>query len=113
MKAIRRQLEACHFRTEIFDAGDTFLNALPYAAFSCVLLDLHMLGCTGWDVHEKMAAEYSATPIIFITGDGDPAVSRRVEGTAAAALLCKPFNEQQLLDAIAEAVGEHAICCPQ
>jgi len=70
----------------------------------CVLLDLHMLGLTGWEVMAEMAASGYAIPVIFITGDGEPSVLERVMETGAVALLQKPFGERQLLEAIMAAM---------
>lgn len=71
----------------------------------CVLLDLHMLGLTGWDVMAEMAASGHAIPVIFITGDGEPSILERAMATGAAALLRKPFGERQLLEAIMAAIS--------
>lgn len=63
-----------------------------------------MLGLTGWEVQAEMVASGFSIPVIFITGDGDPAVLDRVMSTAAVALLRKPFSERELLEAIALAI---------
>ena len=97
-------LEACGFRTEAFGSGRAFLDVFCDLNPDCVLLDLHMLGLTGWEVQARMVASGFSIPVIFITGDGDPVVLERVVPTGAAALLRKPFNEQQLLEAIEAAI---------
>jgi FixJ family two-component response regulator len=70
----------------------------------CVLLDLHMLGLTGWDVMAEMAASGYSIPVILITGDGEPSVLERAMVAGAVALLRKPFGERQLLEAIMAAI---------
>ena len=104
LKAIPRLLKVCGFRTEIFDSGQTFLDVLCDRSPDCVLLDLHMLGLNGWEVLVKMAASGHSIPVIFITGDGDPALLEKAMATGAAALLRKPFSERQLLETIAAAM---------
>ena len=104
LKAIPRLLTVCGFRTEIFDSGQTFLDALRDRNPDCVLLDLHMLSLTGWDVLAEMAASGYSIPVIVITGDGDPALLAKAMSIGAAALLRKPFSELQLLEAIAAAI---------
>ena len=101
LKAVPRLLRICGYRIEIFDSGQTFLDALRDGNPDCVLLDLHMLGLTGWEVLAEMAASGHSIPVIFITGDGDPALFEKAMSIGAAALLHKPFSEQQLLEAIA------------
>ena len=104
LKAIRRLLGSCGFCTETFASGRIFLDALHGHSPDCVLLDLHMLGLTGWEVQAEMAAVGYSIPVIFITGDSDPAVWDKAIAAGATALLRKPFSECQLLEAIALAI---------
>lgn len=104
LKAIPRLLKICGFRTETFDSGQSFLDALRECNPDCVLLDLHMLSITGWEVMAEMAALGYSIPVILITGDGDPALLEKAMATGAAALLRKPFSEQQLLETITAAM---------
>jgi FixJ family two-component response regulator len=91
-------------RAETFDSGQTFLDALRDGSPDCVLLDLHMLGLTGWEVLAEMAASGYSIPVILITGDGEPSVLERAMAAGAVALLRKPFGARQLLDTIEAAV---------
>ena len=104
LKAIGRLLDAFGFRTITFDSGYTFLGSLREHLPACVLLDVHMLGLTGWDIQTEMAAAGCAIPIIFITGDGEPALIERTVSVGAT-LLYKPFTEQKLLKMIAAVIG--------
>ncbi len=104
LKAIRRLLDSCGFCAGTFASGRIFLDALHDHSPDCVLLDLHMLGLTGWEVQAKMAASGFAAPVIFITGDGDPAVWDKATAAGAVALLRKPFSEQELLEMIEMAI---------
>ena len=104
IKAIARLLLACGFHTETFDSGRAFLATLHEHVPDCVLLDLHMLGFTGWEVQAEMAASGFRIPIIFITADGNPAARERIAAEGAMALLRKPFTEQELLRAIEAAM---------
>jgi FixJ family two-component response regulator len=105
LKAAQRLLCACGFHTEIFSSGRAFLDALRSLSPDCVLLDLHMPGLTGWEVRDEMGAAGFSIPVIFITGDGDPALWERAAAAGAVALLRKPFGEQALLETIATAIG--------
>jgi FixJ family two-component response regulator len=106
LTAIPRLLRVCGFRTEAFDSGRTFLDALPDRRPDCVLLDLYMPDLTGWETLAGMAASGYFIPVILITGDGAPDLLEKAMATGAAALLRKPFSEQQLLEAIAAAMSK-------
>jgi FixJ family two-component response regulator len=107
LKAIERLLCVCDFRAETFSSGRAFLDALHRHVPDCVLLDLLMPGLTGWDVQAEMTVAGLSIPIIFITADGDPAVRERIAADGSAALLRKPFTEQELLNAIDAAIKKN------
>jgi len=89
-------------QTHCADSVHTLLGLIDqFPEADLLLLDLHMLGLTGWEVLAEMAASGHSIPVIFITGDGDPALFEKAMSIGAAALLHKPFSEQQLLEAIA------------
>lgn len=69
-----------------------------------MLLDLHMLGLTGWEVLAEMVASGYSIPVIFITGDGEPSLLETAMAAGAVALVRKPFSERQLLETIAAAI---------
>lgn len=98
-------LEACGFRTKTYDSGHSFLDSLHEHPPVCVLLDLHMLGLTGWDVHAWMRDGGFSIPVIFMTGDGDPAICEKSKVIGPDALLRKPFEMRRMLDLIQAAIG--------
>ncbi|WP_228125248.1 response regulator transcription factor [Candidatus Methylospira mobilis] len=104
LNAIKRLLRVCGFRTETSSSGRAFLDALDNHIPDCVLLDLLMPGLNGWDVQAGIAASGLSIPVVFITGDGDPAIRERIAADGRAALLRKPFTERELLETI-NAIG--------
>ena len=71
---------------------------------SCLVLDVRMRGLSGLDLQEEMAKSNLQIPIIFITGHGDIAMSVRAMKAGAVEFLTKPFHDQDLLDAIQQAL---------
>lgn len=71
---------------------------------SCLILDLRLPGSSGLDLQARLAEDGVKIPIIFITGYADVPTSVRAMKAGALDFLPKPFREQELLDAVAEAL---------
>lgn len=104
-KALRRLLVAHGFAVVTFERGRDAMAALAAQPMDCLLLDLHMSDVTGFDVLEDIAAKGITTPVIVLTGHGEPDTAGRVTDMGAAAYLTKPVDEAELLSAIAAATG--------
>lgn len=102
-KALRRLLVAHGFSVVNFERGEDVMVALAAQPMDCLLLDLHMPGVTGFDVLKGISARGITTPVIVLTGHGEPDTAARVLAMGASAYLTKPVDEASLLSAIAEA----------
>ena len=71
---------------------------------SCLVLDVRLPGLSGLDLQKRMAEVDIAIPIVFITGHGDVPTSVRAMKAGAVEFLTKPFTDQDLLDAVEQAV---------
>lgn len=71
---------------------------------SCLVLDLRLPGSSGLDLQARLAEDGVNIPIIFITGHADVPTSVRAMKAGALDFLPKPFREQELLDAVSEAL---------
>jgi FixJ family two-component response regulator len=91
-------------QVESFGSAQEFLNH-PWADVpSCLVLDVRLPGLSGLDLQKRMAQANIDMPIIFITGHGDVPTSVRAMKAGAAEFLTKPFRDQDLLDAIRQAI---------
>ena len=104
-KALRRLLVAHGFAVVTFERGGDVLSVLEAQPMNCLLLDLHLPEVTGFDVLEGISSRGITTPVIVLTGHGEPDTAERVMAMGAAAYLTKPVDEAVLLSAIAEATG--------
>lgn len=77
-----------------------FLGAALPDAPGCLVLDIRMPGQSGLAFQRQMAGHGVRLPVIFITGNGDVAMSVRAMKAGAIDFLTKPFDDQDLLDAI-------------
>lgn len=78
-------------------------DELPDRA-SCLVLDLRLPGASGLDLQAQLAQDGIEIPIIFITGHPDVRTSVRAMKAGALDFLSKPFAEQELLDAVSDAL---------
>ncbi|MET0851471.1 MAG: response regulator, partial [Candidatus Rokuibacteriota bacterium] len=73
--------------------------------FACLVLDVYLGGMTGFELQERLAADRSVIPIIFITAHDDVPTRQRVSDAQAAGYLPKPFPGTALLAALNKTVG--------
>ena len=102
-KALSRLLRASGYVVETHASGAEFLASLDCRRPDAVVLDLHMPGVTGFDVHAAIGRLERVLPVIVITGHDSPDTRQRVVEGGVAAYLRKPVDEQLLLRAISDA----------
>ena len=103
-RALRRLLQTGGYAAELFASGKEFLSSSAPGRTACLILDIQLGATTGFELQAELAAGGSVIPIIFISAYDDAATSERIAEPGAAAYLRKPFEEQDLLDAIRRAV---------
>ena len=89
---------------EAFASAQDFLRSPRPDAAACLVLDVRMPGLSGLDLQRELAGSGERIPIIFITGHGDIPMSVRAMKAGAVEFLSKPFRDQDLLDAIGQAL---------
>ncbi len=101
--SIRLLLESSGFAAQEFASADLFLKS-ETADMGCLLLDLHMPGISGLELLRLLRSRGIRRPVIVVSGRRDPVQDAEVWAAGASALLSKPFDDQQLLDLVAEAL---------
>ncbi|MET3711881.1 FixJ family two-component response regulator [Sphingomonas trueperi] len=84
-----------------------FLKAEQPAGAACLVLDIRLPGINGLDFQERLAAEGKDIPVIFITGHGDIPMTVRGMKLGAVDFLPKPFDDDQMLRAVATALARY------
>jgi FixJ family two-component response regulator len=103
-EAIKSLISLVGLRVETFGSAQEFLRTERPDLPGCVVLDVEMPGLSGLDLQRELAANGIKLPIIFITGYGDIPMSVRAMKAGATEFLTKPFRDQDLLDAIQQAL---------
>lgn len=97
-RALQRLLSAEGYDVRLFATGNEFLCNL--SGIDCVILDLHMPGMGGFEIHETLLAQHSTLPVVILTGNETSANRARSMANGARAFLVKPVNDTTLLDAL-------------
>ena len=103
-QAIQDLVESVGLRAEVFATGEEFLKKPRTADPSCLVLDVRLPQMSGLEFQQKLAELGVRVPIIFITAHGDIPMSVRALKSGAVEFLTKPFRDQDLLDAIQQAL---------
>jgi FixJ family two-component response regulator len=103
-QAIQDLVESVGLRAEAFATGQDFLGKQLSGSPSCLVLDVRLPQLSGLDFQRQLAETGVQIPIIFITAHGDIPMSVRALKSGAVEFLTKPFRDQDLLDAIQQAL---------
>jgi FixJ family two-component response regulator len=103
-QAIQDLVESVGLRAEAFATGQEFLRKQLGGNPSCLVLDVRLPQLSGLDFQRQLAETGVQIPIIFITAHGDIPMSVKALKSGAVEFLTKPFRDQDLLDAIQQAL---------
>jgi FixJ family two-component response regulator len=111
--SIQGMLKSIGLRSETFAAPREFLRAKRPDAPSCLILDVRLPGVSGLEFQRELADAGIRIPIIFITGHGDIPMTVKAMKSGAVEFLTKPFRDQDLLDAIYQALDRDRLARQQ
>src|ERR1700676_5125368 len=102
--AIQGMLKSVGLRSETFGTPQEFMRRKQSDGPSCLILDVRLPGINVLEFQRELADSGIRIPIIFITGHGDIPMSVKAMKSGAVEFLTKPFRDQDLLDAIQQAL---------
>jgi FixJ family two-component response regulator len=103
-EALSSLIRSIDLNVEIFSSAREFLQYKRPDVPACLVLDVRLPGLSGLDLQRELVTAKNSIPIIFITGHGDVPMSVRAMKAGAVEFLTKPFRDQELLDAIQQAI---------
>ena len=103
-EALRSLIRSVGLSVATFASAHEFLQSERPDVPACLILDVRMPGLSGLDLQRELGEANIHIPIIFITGHGDIPMSVRAMKAGAVEFLTKPFRDQDLLDAIQQAL---------
>jgi FixJ family two-component response regulator len=108
-ESIQGLLKSVGLRSETFGTAEEFLRSKRSEGPSCLVLDVSLPGVNGLDFQRQLANAGIPIPIIFVTGHGDIPMTVKAMKSGAVEFLTKPFDDQDLLNAIHQALDRDRV----
>jgi len=94
------------FGVESFESAEHVLAWPGLEAFDAFLLDVQMPGLSGLQLIDRLRADQVTAPVILVTSRNDPATRKQAERAGALSLLGKPFNADELIGLLRQALAD-------
>jgi FixJ family two-component response regulator len=99
-ESLQRLMRSVGFAVNVFASAEEFLDSDQLRYTHCLILDVRLPGMDGLELQRHLAASHSEIPIIFITSYEDDEARARALNTGAVDYFLKPFDDEDLLNAI-------------
>jgi FixJ family two-component response regulator len=106
--AIERILSLGGYAPKSFSSAEALLDSGKVVEASCLILDVHLPGLTGFELYEELLRYGKPPPVIFITAYDEPESRETADKIGAAAYFTKPFSGRELVAAITLAIVARA-----
>src|SRR5262245_26482040 len=103
-ESLSNLLRSTGLNVQTFASAHEFLTRQRPTAPGCLVLDVQLPGLSGLDLQQELVKDEAPMPIIFITGHGDIPMTVRAMKAGALEFLTKPFRDEDLLNAVAQAM---------
>jgi FixJ family two-component response regulator len=103
-RALWSLIRSVGLQVQLFASPREFLEAKRPEVASCLILDVRLRGKSGLDFQRELAEADMHIPIIFVSGHADVPMSVQAMKAGAVEFLTKPFRDQEMLDAIHDAL---------
>ena len=106
LKAVQRLLRQHDYEAILFSSAEAFKNHTDFESAVCVILDINLNDGSGIELRYGLKAAGNSVPVIYITGNDNPAVRKAALDSGCIAFLTKPFSAQELMEPLKRA-GRH------
>ena len=106
LKGVQRLLRQYDYKPILFSSAEAFKNHTDFESAVCVILDINLNDGSGIDLRHRLKAAGVSVPVIYMTGNDDPAVREAALASGCIAFLTKPFSAQELMEPLKRA-GRH------
>ncbi len=103
-RSLVRLIRSCGLAAEAFESAESYLDGPHEGDVACLILDVHMHGMSGIELHEQLSKSPHHPPVIIMTAHDDESTRQYVETHEVAGFLRKPFESHALLDAVGRAI---------
>ena len=103
LKCVQRLLRAHAYEPILFSSAEAFKNHTDFETAACVILDINLNDGSGIELRQGLKAAGVSVPVIYMTGNEDPAVRKAALASGCIAFLTKPFSAQSLIEPLKQA----------
>ena len=103
LKGVKRLLRQHDYETILFSSAKAFKNHADFESAVCVILDINLNDGSGIELRHRLKADGVSVPVIYMTGNEDPAVRKSALASGCIAFLTKPFSAQSLIEPLKRA----------
>ena len=103
LKCMQRLLRLHAYEPILFSSAEAFKNHTDVEKAACVILDINLNDGSGIELRHRLKADGVSVPVIYITGNEDPAVRKAAVTSGCIAFLTKPFSTQSLIEPLKKA----------
>jgi FixJ family two-component response regulator len=107
-EATKALVRSLGYTAATFASAEEYLQSERVRDTSCLILDVQMPGMNGVDLQERLIADGTRTPVIFMTAFPEERTRARVLGAGAVGFLSKPFDDERLIECLDKALGTRA-----
>ncbi|QHN03635.1 response regulator [Granulicella sp. WH15] len=102
-------LASAGFETRLFSSAEAFMNDCDIELSCCLITDVRMPGMDGWELQRLAIQKLPKLPVVFITAHQDDEAAKRAMELGAIALLYKPFDGEELLKIVDDAINKYRL----
>jgi FixJ family two-component response regulator len=103
LKAVQRLLRQHDYEPISFSSAQAFKRHTDFERAACVIFDINLPDGSGIELREDLKAAGVSVPVIYITGNANPAVREAALGSGCIAFLTKPFSARELIEPLKRA----------
>ena len=103
LRAIKRLLQQNDYEPIVFSSAQDFKSHTDFESAACVILDINLQDGSGIELRHGLNDAGISVPVIYMTGNDDPAVRKAAVASGCIAFLTKPFSTQSLVEPLKKA----------
>ena len=108
LKGVQRLLRAHEYEPILFPSAEAFKHHTDFDTAACVILDINLNDGSGIELRQGLKAAGVSVPVIYMSGNEDPAVRKAALDSGCIAFLTKPFSAQSLIEPLKKASAGHS-----
>ena len=108
LKGLQRLLRQHAYEPILFSSAEAFKNHTDFESAVCVILDINLKDGSGIELRHRLKADGISVPVIYMTGNEDPAVRMAALQSGCLAYITKPFSAKSLMEPLHKAAARFA-----